>query len=196
MPRTFIAIELNDDVRLALERQIAVLAIALPGVRWPDVASLHLTLAFLGELDSARLDAAIEAAGVAARSARPFRLRVAGLGTFGPPKAPRVIWAAVGGDLPALRALHADLVRELSTCGFPPEEREFSPHFTLARLKQPLSPGALTRLNLLMREPVDVGAHMTAESLSVMKSELRRSGALYTRLRECPFGGAAPSSLQ
>jgi RNA 2',3'-cyclic 3'-phosphodiesterase len=196
MTRTFIAVERNDAVTLTLERQIAVLAIALPGVRWVDPAALHLTLAFLGELDEAQVAAAIEAADAAACRAQPFRLEVAGLGTFGPPKAPRVIWAGLGGDLTALRALHADLARELQARGFPPEERAFSPHLTLARIKQPLRPDAVSRLSLLMSEPVDSGASMRVGALDVLKSELRGDGAVYTRLRACPFGEGGSSSLQ
>jgi 2'-5' RNA ligase len=196
MTRTFIAVELNDAVTLALERQIAVLAIALPGVRWVDPAALHLTLAFLGELDEGQVVAATEAAEASAPQAQPFRLEVAGLGAFGSPKAPRVIWAGLGGDLAALRGLHADLARELQARGFPPEERAFSPHLTLARIKQPLRPDAVSRLSMLMAEPVDNGASMRVDALNVMKSELRRDGALYTLLRRCPFGEGGSSSLQ
>jgi RNA 2',3'-cyclic 3'-phosphodiesterase len=185
MTRTFIAIELNDAVRLALERQISVLATALPGVRFVDPAGLHLTLAFLGELDDAQVDAAIAASEAAASRARPFRLRVSGLGTFGSPRDPRVIWAGVGGDLDPLRALHGYLARELEQRSFPTESRPFSPHFTLARIKQPLGPGALSRLTMLLREPVDEGGRMRVDSLSAMASELRQRGAVYTRLRAC-----------
>ena len=196
MTRTFIAVDLNDAVTLALERQIAVLAIALPGVRWVDPAALHLTLAFLGELDESQVVAATEAAEASASQAQPFRLAIAGLGAFGSPKAPRVIWAGLGGDLAALRGLHADVARELQARGFPPEERAFSPHLTLARIKQPLRPDAVSRLSMLMAEPVDNGASMRVDALDVMKSELRRDGALYTLLRTCPFGEGGSSSLQ
>jgi 2'-5' RNA ligase len=195
MTRTFIAIELNDDVRLALKRQISVLAPALPGVRWVDPAGMHLTLAFLGELSDSALDEAIAATESTAAPAHPFRLHVSGLGTFGPPNAPRVIWAGVGGDLDVLRSTQTDLGRQLQARYFPPADRPFSPHLTLARIKQPLSAGAVNRLTMLMREPVDVGARMRVDALSVMKSERRREGAHYTQLRECRFG-AAPSSLQ
>jgi 2'-5' RNA ligase len=195
MTRTFIAIELNDDVRLALERQISVLAPALPGIRWVDPAGMHLTLAFLGELSDSALEEAIAATESSAMRAHPFRLRVSGLGTFGPSNTPRVIWAGVGGDLDALRSTQVDLARELQAHYFPPEDRPFSPHLTLARIKQPLNPGAVNRLSMLIRQPVDVGARMRVDALSVMKSERRREGAHYTQLRECRFG-AAPSSLQ
>jgi 2'-5' RNA ligase len=149
---------------------------------------MHLTLAFLGGLDDDQLAAAMAAVDETAVAASPFTLRIEGLGTFGPPYAPRVVWAGLGGDVRALMAVQRRLAHALEARGFPPEERPFAPHLTLARLKDRLDSDALQRLSSLVRAPSPAKAPLPVRSLAVMKSELHHTGAVYTRLRECPFG--------
>jgi 2'-5' RNA ligase len=197
MTRTFIAVELGDEARAHLAREVARLGRALPRVRWADPADLHLTLAFLGELDDERLAAAVEATAEAARPAVPFALATGGLGTFGPPHAPRVIWAGLRGDLARLGALHEALAAALAARGFPREQRPFAPHLTLARLRDPLGVAELGRLAALLQESGRrgaAGARISVRELSVMKSELRREGARYTRLHAAPLGGPPGSA--
>src|SRR5574340_818149 len=113
MTRVFIALDLSDAAREALGRDLRRLARALPAARLSDSASLHLTLAFLGEMDDATLAAVIAATGEVARATEPFELALAKLGVFGPREAPHVIWAGVGGDLPSLRAFQRRLTDAL-----------------------------------------------------------------------------------
>lgn len=188
LTRTFIAVELPDAARAALQAHIARLSRALPRVRFQPPDSLHLTLAFLGELDDERLDAATQAAIAAASTAPPFTLMVAGLGIFGPPSAPRVLWCGVGGDVPTLLRLQAALADRLEATGFPRERRPFAPHLTLARFKQPLDPAAPQRLSAILANPSVAKTPFTVDSLSVMKSELLRPAARYTCLCACPLG--------
>ena len=193
MTRTFIAVELDAGMRAALERMIARLRRAAPGMRWSDPAGLHLTLAFLGELDDERLAAAREATEAAARFARTFRIEVGAPGYFGPQWAPRVIWAGVGGETARLLAVQKTLAHELEERGFAPEERPFAPHLTLARLKERLAPEALGALLQAVEAPSRQkgragGGGMVVERLSVMKSELARPAAIYTCLAEYALG--------
>ncbi|HEV8194676.1 MAG TPA: RNA 2',3'-cyclic phosphodiesterase [Ktedonobacterales bacterium] len=188
MTRTFIAVELPDNVRAFLTRAIARLRRALPSVRWVDPASLHLTLAFLGELDDDALAAAMTATEEEASKGTPFTLRTGTLGTFGPRHVPRVIWIGVEGETAHVRALQEALAQRLEAAGFPREQRPFSPHLTLARLKSPLAPEALTRLEALMHEPQHEHASWRVNEISVMKSELGRGGARYIRLQAYPLG--------
>jgi RNA 2',3'-cyclic 3'-phosphodiesterase len=186
--RTFIAVELPNGARAALQAHIARLSRALPRLRFQPLDSLHLTLAFLGELDDEQLAAATQATVSAAPTASRFALTVAGLGIFGPPYAPRVLWCGVGGDVAALLRLQAALADRLEAAGFPREERPFAPHLTLARFKQPLDSAALQRLTGILATPSVAETPFAVESLSVMKSELLRPAARYTRLRACPLG--------
>ena len=190
MTRTFVAIELDAAMRALLERRIARLRQVAPGVRWTDPAKLHLTLAFLGELNDALLAAAMEATEVAAREARPFRVELGQSGFFGPKWAPRVIWVGVGGEMAELLAVHGALARELEVRGFAGEERPFSPHLTLARLKEQVAPETLGALLRAIETPIrrsDSG-RMWVERLSVMKSELAQPSARYTCLGTYPLG--------
>jgi len=188
LTRTFIAVELPGVARAALQAHIACLSRALPRVRFQPPDSLHLTLAFLGELDDEQLAAATQAAVAAAPAVSPFTLTVVGLGVFGPPSAPRVLWCGVGGDVPALLRLQAALADRLDAAGFPREQRPFAPHLTLARFKQPLDPAALQRLLGILANPSVAKTPFAVDSLSVMQSELLRPAARYTRLRACPLG--------
>lgn len=191
MTRTFIAIELGEEARAALGREVARLRRALPGIRWADPANLHLTLAFLGELDEPRLLGAMAAASTAAAHLAPFTLKLAEYGTFGPHWAPRVVWAGVGGEREALLATEERLRQALAARGFLPDERPFSPHLTLARLPERPAPGDVERLQAALRAGGRARAPFDVEALVVMKSELLREGARYTRLRESRFGAAA-----
>ncbi|HEV2460292.1 MAG TPA: RNA 2',3'-cyclic phosphodiesterase [Ktedonobacterales bacterium] len=186
--RTFIAVELNDAMRAALASSIVRLSRALPAVRFTPPEGLHLTLAFLGELDGDRLAEAYAAACAAAQGVTPFTLALMNLGFFGPPRGPRVLWAGVGGDLAALTTLHQQLAQQLEARGFPLDARPFAPHLTLARLKALLDPAALQGLAAVLQSPEQARATLPVTALSVMKSELLRPAARYTRLKGCPLG--------
>jgi 2'-5' RNA ligase len=194
LTRTFVAIELGDEALTYLAREIARLGRALPGVRWADPAGLHLTLAFLGELDDERLAAVRAAAEQAAPAVKPFALEIAGLGSFGPAHAPRVIWAGLSGNLQRLSQLYEALVAALEVRGFARETRPYAPHLTLARLKAPLAASEAQRLVSLLRDGGtggrQVGASIPVDHVSVMKSELLRPAARYTRLHSVRLGAA------
>jgi RNA 2',3'-cyclic 3'-phosphodiesterase len=181
-----------ESLQQYLGELIAYAARELPALRWVDVAGIHLTLAFLGGLDDDRLALAMEATQAAAEDVPAFTYSVTGMGTFGSPLQPRVIWMGVQ-DHPSpyvqgspLQLAHRALNRELERRQFEIEKRPFSPHLTLARVKQPLSPPeqqALQRL-LQSRRAAPSAEQYTAGHLAVMKSELSRAGAKYTCLRE------------
>ncbi|MBF6591751.1 MAG: RNA 2',3'-cyclic phosphodiesterase [Ktedonobacterales bacterium] len=192
MTRTFIALELSDEVHVALRHTLERLARALPAIHWVDAASLHLTLAFLGELDDARLAAVTEATELVVRGAVPLRLEVVGMGTFGSERAPRVIWAGIGGHTHQLLVLREELVQALEARGFAREALPFSPHLTLARVKDRLDDATHARLRSSLQSQYQVKlAGWETDHLAVMKSELARPAARYTRLRVCGFGGDA-----
>ena len=198
MTRTFIALEMNAALQQFLAEIIHQLSQALPEVRWVDPQGIHLTLAFLGELDDEHLGEAFHAVEEAAQKATPFEYRIKGLGTFGSQQQPRVIWIGVE-DLPSgkiqgspLHYAHRLLSKALELRGFELEKRPFSPHLTLARIKQPLSLEARQRLQRLLHSSLAAtsSAIYPVQSLCVMKSELSRSGAKYSCLNAYPLGGS------
>lgn len=127
MPRLFTAIEIPEEVGATL----SMLRGGLPGARWIDPENYHLTLRFIGDIDDAL---AREIACLLADVERPpFELRLEGLSSFGG-RRPRAVFAAAGTSAP-LHELQAEHERLLQRIGLEPEGRKFSPHVTLARLR-------------------------------------------------------------
>lgn len=127
MQRLFAAIEIPDDIR----DMLSDLDAPLPGARWVDMDDMHLTLRFFGELDgrTAR-DLADLLAGI---QQEPFSLHIKGLGAFGG-REPRTIYAAVEPN-EALERLQRAIDRVAMAAGLPSEQRRFTPHVTVARLR-------------------------------------------------------------
>ncbi len=129
--RLFVAIQLPD----AVKDQLVALKTDLPGAVWVKRPALHLTLRFLGDrIDPIRVTP-IQLA-LASVHADAFPLALRGTGRF-PPGArrpARVLWAGLTAS-PALLTLQAAVAQALAQADFPPEDRPFSPHITLARLK-------------------------------------------------------------
>ena len=127
MPRLFIGLEIPDDVGHAL----SLLRGGLPGARWIDPENYHLTLRFIGDIEAGL---AHEIAPMLGRvSRRPFEIRLDGLSSFGGRK-PRAIVASVASS-PSLLELQAELERLMQRVGLDPEGRKYTPHVTLARLR-------------------------------------------------------------
>ncbi len=191
MTRIFVALEMNNALQSHLAGIIRQVVEALPGIRWVDASSIHLTLAFLGELTDEQVTEVIQATEMAAQQALPFSYRLSRLGTFGSPRSPRVIWMGIEEASGFLAAIHRILNQQLQRRGFEVETRPFAPHLTLARLKSPLSSQDLQTLQALL---VDKSRSLAstesypARHLDVMKSELLRTGARYTCLRSCLIG--------
>jgi 2'-5' RNA ligase len=189
MIRTFIALDVDDSIQDMLGAIIRQMAQELPSVRWVDPKGIHLTLAFLGDLTDERLVEAMQAAKATAPGVVPFEIRLSRLGVFDSLLRPRVIWVGIDEPSGALQHLHRTLNRELEKRDFTVEKRPYSPHLTLARIKVPLKPeerqslpGFLKETKMVSPSPYRVGR------LSVMKSELLRSGARYTHLGDYALG--------
>lgn len=128
--RLFIAIDLPVELKQAL----AKLRCELPAARWVPAAQIHLTLAFLGEVEEAsagRLNAEL-----ARIQLPPFTLSLTGLGCFPHRQRPRVLWVGLAPDA-QLANLVAAVQSAIRACGLPMEERPFSAHITLGRLRFP-----------------------------------------------------------
>lgn len=188
MTRTFIAVDLDDATRDALARLSRRVSRALPIARVTAPETLHITLAFLGELDDTQVADAIQAAREAAASAAPFSLALGRIGVFGPDHAPRVVWIGLGGQIGRLHALQRNLTRGLEARDFTLDSKPFAPHLTLARLTSRLDDASALRLHQLRSEPAPRADSWRVDDLRVMRSDLSRSGARYTPLAIIPLG--------
>jgi 2'-5' RNA ligase len=181
MPRLFIAIDLPAVVRQELCR----LNVPIAGCRWVPADQLHLTLAFLGDVGEERVAGLARALGQV--SAAPFLLHFDRLGCFPTCARPRVLWVGLKPE-PLLLSL-ADRLRELLRAGgIPQEERPFSPHITLARLKLPATRQCrsfLERPLALERTPIPVVEFILFES------RLTAAGAIHTPLKRFPLSGGS-----
>jgi 2'-5' RNA ligase len=194
MIRTFVAVELGASLRQALAQVQAGLRSRLekaagPGgrIQWVRPDAIHLTLKFLGDIPEERVPEIYSALGrMAARHAR-FTLDVEGLGLFPDARAPRVLWIGLADRGGALQRLAADVEAALDAIGFAPEPRPFHPHLTLARIKERSREAgrALSAGGMLAQETKP--GSLVVEAVSLMKSELRPSGAVYTELHRVPL---------
>lgn len=183
--RVFVAV----DLPAALQGRLGFLVERLQGLsgeaRWVSGPHLHLTLRFLGELDVQRVPAVTSAVARVASQHAPFVLTLAGLGLFPPKGPPNVVWLGVAEGEAALRSLQANVETELELAGFPPEERRFTPHLTLARLRGAEAAEWRRAISALGSEPV---LSFRVEAVHVMRSELTRRGPLYSTLSVVSLG--------
>jgi len=127
MPRLFTALEIPRDAALSL----SLLRGGLPGARWIDVENYHITLRFIGDVEGHVAD---EIANALDRVRRPeFMLNLSGVNAFGSKK-PHSIYAGVSPS-PELNALQAEIERICQRLHIPADPRKFTPHVTLARLR-------------------------------------------------------------
>ena len=183
--RSFVAIVLNEDVRAAVAAEIARLRPLAPRVGWVAAPNLHLTLKFLGELLPDALAQVKDALTEAVSGAAPFRLHFYGLGAFPGMARPRVLWVGVAEGGQAAQALQARLEAALGRRGFPREERPFSPHLTVGRVREPRGLAGLQEA-MARDARMDFGG-MEARALSLMRSDLSPAGSRYTELATFPL---------
>mgnify|MGYP001191870029 CR=1 FL=1 len=179
--RLFIAVCLPDAWHDALAAQQAELVVRLGSaaraLRWVRPEGSHLTLVFLGETARSDLPGIEAAMRAAAASSRPFVLRLGRPGTFGGQR-PRVLHTRVESEADALAAMQDRLAAALGHV----QERPFSPHITLARVPRP-DRAAGEAIGRALAQPLAGRAPpLTVEQISLMQSELRPDGAVYTEL--------------
>ena len=180
--RTFIAIDLDERLKRALETLAGELKPLTRNVRWAGPAGMHLTLKFLGEIseaDAARVSSALE--GIPARH-EVFALVLESTGTFPPGRRdPRVLWVGVVPG-PPLLALQEDIEGEMAKLGFEREKRPFHPHLTLGRVKSPIGLDPLVQ-EIRQQQGRKFG-EMSVRKFIFFQSTLKPSGAEYTVLKE------------
>ncbi len=189
--RAFIALELDDALRVRLGEELARLRRVAPNARWVRSESLHVTLAFLGEMADADVPALGGALAKVASRHGPFTLCARGPGTFGPFDRPKVLWTGLGGDVAALGALQADVAGELAALGYRPDFEKFEPHVTLARAKHPRGDPSLARCVAALG---DAGfPEQAVDEVVLFSSETDRDGMRYRAMGRWRLG-AAPAT--
>ncbi len=188
--RAFIAIELPNHIQKELEIILSSLQKSgVRSVRWVRADAIHLTLKFLGESTPQELSRISDEIRAIAATTAPLHLEIQGIGAFPNPKRPRVIWVGVKSP-PALFRLQRTLEDIAEQIGYPREEREFSPHLTLGRVKRDASPSDLTLLGqTIAQKPLGTLGSMRVNQLVLFRSDLKPEGAIYTPLAYFPLNG-------
>ena len=194
MIRLFIAFELPEEVKRALAQVQRELG-THPGsrhVRWTDPEGTHLTLRFLGDTREEAVPGVERCVVEDCQSCPPLTLTLTGLGAFPNKRRPRVVWVGLdaGQDSGNLAALQQDVERGVVRLGYTPEDRPFSPHLTLGRVRRGLRPAELDEVTAMLDMKVQVPAiQFSVPAVSLMCSTLRPDGAVYTRVFEGQLTG-------
>ena len=179
--RLFTGLDLPEDVIGSLRKLLDRLQPAAR-INWSPPENLHITTKFIGEWPEQRL-AELNSALAALEPRAPIPVRIRQLGFFPNPRSPRVFWCGI--EAPGLEALAAASDRATAALGVPPETRPFSPHLTLARIKERLNlQPLLTAIDAL--PSIDFG-RFVADRFFLYQSRLTPKGSVYTKLAECEF---------
>jgi 2'-5' RNA ligase len=184
--RSFIAVELPEAVKKGLKQLQTELTLPRYSfVKCVAPEGIHLTLKFLGNIYSQRVT---EITGVMEQSSQgisPFQLQLTEVGAFPNMRRPRVVWVGIKGEVDKLIAWQQRLDDGLVPLGFAKEARPFTPHLTLARVRENCSSGDRLRFGeMLAGAQVEVDYKFTVASLNLMRSQLLPAGAVYSRLAE------------
>ena len=194
--RSFIAIELPDELKRGLTQLQARLKLdKQPGVKWVEPYSIHLTLKFLGSVPIDRIGDITGAIEEAAQGIPPFHLEVGNLGVFPNLRRVQVAWVGISGQLDKLGQLQQGIESNLARLGFAPESRPFTPHLTLARLRQQVSQEERQRFGqLIVGTKFEVVYAIEVDAISLMRSQLTREGAIYSRISSVGLGKSSMAS--
>ncbi len=183
--RAFLAVELSEDVQGEIARAAEPLREIAPGdARFVPPDNLHLTLKFLGNLETQNLPRLLRGALPRLAKAEPFEIELGGFGAFPSARAARVLWVGVSEGVVQLARLARGLEAAASRVGVERERRPYRGHLTVARLREPAEVPIVglegpSGLKVLVREVV------------LFRSDLSQTGARYSPMARIPLGAAA-----
>ena len=187
--RAFLAIDPPEEILSEIAAIQNRLQRMIQGdIRWVRPEGIHLTLKFFGSVAADRIAGITGVIEENVKTACHLDLTVRRIGLFPDLKRPRVVWLGTEGDVEKLLALQRKLDEGFQSLGFKREDRPFRAHLTLGRIK---TPKEITGLAKALESCGDMTAgQFLATSLCLFRSELKPSGAVYTKLAEFPFRGA------
>jgi RNA 2',3'-cyclic 3'-phosphodiesterase len=182
--RSFISIELPESVKINLAQIESKLKTTCQfPVKWVSPDNIHLTLKFLGNIDTSKIDSITEAVRSALHNESPITLNFAGLSVFPSLKNIQIVWVGLGGELDALNVIQNKIETQLIPLGFPPEKRQFTAHLTLARIKEYASYAEKQVLaHVISNTEINCDLSFKVNTINLMSSQLTRTGAAYRSL--------------
>lgn len=184
--RAFLAVELPEDIRRALAQLQRRLAESRADVKWTEEANLHITMRFLGEISQEQREAVEQLVTRLALRHHGQPVSLSELGAFPSASAPRVIWVGVGEGSAWLRELASQIEEGLGDLGFAKEDRAWTAHVTLGRVRSPKRRADLAaQLRQTTWQPPQA---FRVAHLTLFQSTLAGSGPIYSALARAPFG--------
>jgi 2'-5' RNA ligase len=192
--RAFVAVEIPSPIQIAIDDQTSGLRKSADAslVRWVKPGSVHLTLKFLGDVSTTNLPFVTQMLTAEAGQVEAFDFQVGKLGCFPNTRRPRVIWIGIQAP-PVLETLQHGVESGARRLGYESEERGFSPHLTIGRVRQHLPPADLQRIQLAL-ESAHVGqlGKVDVKTVHLIKSDLGPGGSVYTKLFSAPLSTKRP----
>ncbi len=178
--RVFVAVEIPDEVKAEFARlTTAIDALGVRGARTVRPQGIHLTLKFLGDVSVELVPEIGAAMDSVADEMAPFDLSLGDAGVFPNPRAARVLWVGVAGDLDSLGRLRRRVEESLAELGFRPERRRFNPHITAGRIRDSVSNADRRRVTEALLSHEYARPSIRVESVSLIRSTLHPDGAIY-----------------
>lgn len=184
--RAFVAIKLPDELVARLKEVRDSLASSQKDVSWVRPGSIHLTLKFLGDIETEEVEAVAGALSLAASGVKAFTVKAEGVGGFPNLKAPRVVWVGIR-ESAELIGLQRNIDERLFESGFEKDDRPFHPHLTLARVKTPVAGRELGRR--AEESKIDINVDFMADYFVLFRSVLSPGGAEYSELKRFDLKG-------
>jgi len=183
--RTFIAIELPKEIKTALSRLQEQLKKSEADVNWVEPQNIHLTLKFLGERDYKKISIISAITEEIVQDKAQFTASITSIGAFPSINSPRVIWAGINKGDAQIKEIAAELEEKIAKAGIPKEDRPFSSHITIGRMR------SVKNLDKLIQEINKIAAgfdkqnlEFSVKSITLFKSTLSSKGPTYEVLKE------------
>jgi len=189
--RTFIAISLPEEIKGYLGQVQEKLKLSAADVKWVQAGNIHLTLKFLGEIDEEKLREVSGILNDTAKGKGTFKINLSSLGAFPKIAYPRVIWAGIDKGDNEVGQIALELEEKLSKIGIPAEDRPFSSHITLGRVRSASNRHRLVKdLTALADNFAPQGLEFTADKITLFKSTLTPKGPVYEALNEASLSAS------
>jgi 2'-5' RNA ligase len=186
--RSFLAFELSPEMKSKVEGVYENVRTSRLEVRWVRPEGIHITVVFMGDVKEENIAAIGNELGKVCSEFAPFQASLKGMGCFPGCRNPRVIWIGLEGEVERMSSFREDLQKRLVPFGVKAEKRRFNPHLTLGRFKKPSrDEGEIGKL-------IDTYKELTSQACSLhelvlFKSDLKPSGAIYTKMLSWPLSG-------
>lgn len=182
--RTFIAIELPESIKAQLAKVQRELAKSNADVKWVAPENIHLTLKFLGERDDKKIKKITEVIEETGKTKKAYCVKLSSLGGFPKIDYPRVIWAGMEQGDPETKGIAEELEGKIAKLGIPKEDRPFSSHITIGRVRSPLNRKELVEnLKMLLPWFQKQNLEFCADKITLFKSTLSPKGPTYEPLK-------------